>query len=354
MNVKIHSTELNRMMKTITQCIDPKSPKLGNIEVIYDNNLFTIRSTNGHMSAVVSTPLLGGNGEVFCVDGTMFARVCAMCNGEVGIETNGRVCSIKGAGRTRLPIVDADIPAFDTVTGKECKIRAELFTAGYNSVSYAISADQNRPVLTGVYMESTGDAVNMVTLDGFKMAVESVPCEADGFTVVVPGFFMKLVSASVFAGETVKFRTDGKRIQASTDGMMIACTLLANDFPDYKKIVPQEFRTSTILHADAIQYALKSGSVVNTANNLVKLVIGDTNITVMSNSEQADFDADISCMTNGEGLKIAFNHKYLMETIASITGNEIVMRFNSSVSPCIISEKTTAGYRLILPVRVAG
>ena len=354
MKIKIHSSELNRMMKTLTQCIDPKSADRGNVEIIYDNNLLSIRGTNGHYSAVMSTPILGGDGEVFCVDGTMFARVCAMCSGEIEISTDGKVCTVKGAGRTRLPLVDAKIPAFEPVTGKECKVKSEAFSRVYGSVSYAISSDESRIVLTGVLMESCDDGIRMVTLDGFKMAMETVKCESEGIKVVVPGAFMKLISASTFAGETITLRTDGKRIQANTDGMMMTCVLLSGEFPPYDKILPQEFKTESLLYADQMQYALKCGSVVNQSNNLVKLDVREASMTVMSNSEQADFDAEVSCATQGELLKIAFNHKFLMETINSITDNSIVMQFNSPISPCVIRAKDADGWRLILPVRVAG
>ena len=354
MNIKVHSSELNRMMKTISQCIDPKSQRLANIEIIYDSNLLSVRGSNGQISAVMSTPLLGGDGESFCVDGTMFARVCSMCSGEVTIETDAKNCIVKGAGRTRIPIIQADIPAFERVNGNTCSVRSEVLSRGYSSVSYAISADQNRPVLTGILMESTDDGVRMITIDGFRMAVETIQCETDKFRAIVPGAFIKLVAASTYAGEVVKLQTNGKRIQASTDGMMIACTLLTGDFPDYNRIMPTSYKTESILHADALQSTLKCGSVVNAGNNLVKLIVEENDVKVMSNSEEADYEAEVACITNGEGLKIAFNLKYMMETIASITENEITMHFNSSNSPCIITPKNSSGFRLILPVRVMG
>lgn len=354
MNIKIHSSELNRMMKTITQCIDQKSQNNGNVEIIYDNNLLTIRGTNGSISAVMSTPVLGGDGESFCVDGSMFARVCAMCNGEITLTTDGKVCTVKGAGRTRIPIVKAKIPAFERVEGKKCTVKAEKFSKGYSSVSHSIASDVSRIQLTGVLIESSADGIVMVTLDGFRMSVEPVECDADKIKIIVPGAFMKLISSSTVAGETITITTDGKHVQASTEGMMLSCVLLSGDFPDYAKLLPTEFKTESLVYADAMLNALKSGSVVNTSNNLVKLNVAENNITVMSNSEQADFDAEVSCVTNGDGLKIAFNHRYLMETINSIVENSITMKFNSSITPCIIQGKDSNGVRLILPVRTAG
>ena len=354
MNIKIHSSELNRMMKTIVQCIDPKDQNKGNIEIICDNNLLSIRGSNSQVSAFMSTPLLGSETESFYVDGTMFARVCAMCNGEINISTDGKTCTVKGAGRTRLPMVDAKIPVAEEVKGKKCIVLAEDFSRGYASVAHAIGSDQSRLVLTGVLLESTDNGIKMVTLDGFKMAVECVDCKSDGINIIVPALFMKLVSSSTCAGETITLCTDGKRIQATTDGMVLSCGLLTGEFPDYNRVTPTQFKTESIVHADAIQNALKCGSVVNTSNNLVKLNVSENSITVMSNSEQADFDAEVSCETQGDALKIAFNHKFLMESIASIVGNEIIMKFGSPVSPCVIQGKDSNGYRLLLPVRVVG
>lgn len=354
MNIKVHSSELSRMMKTVCQCLDTRSENLGNIEIVYDNNLLTIRGTNGSISAVMSTPVLGGDGEVFCVDGTMFAKVCAMCSGEVNISTDGKVCTVKGAGRTRLPIVKAKIPAFEPVHGKTCTVKADAFSRGYGCVAHSISDDQGRIQLTGVLIESADDGVVMVTLDGFMMSVEPVECDTDEMKIIVPGSMMKLISASTYAGDTITICTDGKRIQASTDGMMLSCALIAGEYPDYRRLLPTGFKTECITHADQILSALKSGSVVNTANNLVKLNVSEDDITVMSNSEQADFEAEVSCMTNGDGLKIAFNHKYLMETIGSVIQNEITMKFNAPTNPCIIQGKGSDGLRLLLPVRVMG
>lgn len=360
MKIKIHSAELNRMMKTIVQCIDTKDvSKLSNIEIIYDNNLLTIRGTDGHFAAVMSTPVLGGEGESFCVDGTMFSKVCSMCSGEIDISTDEKYCTIKGAGRTKLPIVDAKIPNYDRVQGKTVTIAAEDVARCYSGVSYAVSSDQTRLQLTGILFENKADnpleqAAQMTALDGFQMSVDSAPCGGDEMKIIIPGTFVKLLVQSTVAGEKITLRTDGKRLEASTDGMFLNCGLFTGDFPDTEKILPKDFKTSCLVSAEELRNALKCGSVVNNKQNLVKLEISETSIKVMNNSEEADFEADVKCSTVGDPLKIAFNIKYLMNTINSINAENVVMMFNSSVSPCIARGQDTSGTRLVLPVRVMG
>ena len=354
MNIKIHSSELNRMMKTISQCVDEKFDKFSNIEICHENNLLTIRGTNGQFAAVMSTPLLGGDGESFCVDGVMFARVCGMCSGEVSIITDGTVCTIKGAGRTRIPIVKADVPEFKEIPDgqPEVKVSAKDFSFAYGCVSHAISKDQSRLVLTGVLTEVDDSGLRMTTLDGFRMAIETVDCDGDDMKIVIPGSFMKLIQTSATAGETITMVTDGKKVQASTDGMKISCGLIAGEYPDVARIVPSSFNTECLVSADKVASALKTSGSINSKNNLVKMVISGGAITVMSNSEKADFDAEIPCETQGDGLTIAFNQSYLMDTIGSIVNGDAVMKFGTPSSPCVVQGKGDEGIRLILPVRV--
>lgn len=355
MKIKIHSSELNRMLKTVVQCIDTKiQTKNSNINIIHDNNLLAIRATNGTFSAVMTAPLMGGTGESFYVDGAMFARVCAMCSGEIEISTDEKTCTVKGAGRTRIPIVNTDLPNFERVDGHSIEIPAEEFSRCYNSVAYAVSSDQGRLILTGVLMVTDGRKLSMVALDGFQMAIEQFLCYEDGIKAAVPGSFMKLISSSISNGEKLKLTFGEHRIQASTDGMLISCGLLAGEYVDYSRILPESFKTECMVKVSALKDALKSGSVVNTKNNLVKLKIDGDKLFVMSNSEEADYEAEIDCETHGDGLTIAFNQKYLMNTINSISGDEAVMKFNSSVNPCVVQARDEDGIHLILPVRTQG
>lgn len=354
MNIKVHSSELNRMMKTILQCIDPKDPVRGSIEIIYDNNLLSIRACNGMFSAVMSTPMLGGTGERFCVDGTMFARVISLCSGDADIVTDGNFCTIKGVGRTRLPIIAVNVPAFEPVNGKTISVKGGDFSSCYAHVAYAVSTENSRPVLTGVLTEIDSDCMRMVALDGFQMSVEETECSGDGVKAVIPGAFMKLIVSGIFNDDTVKLTFGNSVMQATADGMILRTGLLSGEFVDYERILPKEFKSIARVKVDDLRNVLKAGNVVNNAQKLVKMSVTDSQITVRNNSEQADFEADVECAKNGDDLKIAFNEKYLMNTMNVIDDDTAEMCFNGPTSPVIVRNMDGAGTRLVLPVRVMG
>lgn len=357
MNVKIHSSELNRMMKTLSRCIDGRQQAFSNIEVIYDNNMLALRGTNGSFAAVMSAPVLGGDGETFCVDGEMFAKACSLGKGEVDISTDGKSCIIRNGGRTRLPITTAKIPAFTHLEkGTEIRIEAEAFAKCYSGVEHAISDDmgQTRIALTGVYIEAHEYALRMVSLDGFNMAIEATNCDGTETNILVPGAFMRLIKDSTAAGETISLKTDGQKLMAQTDGMMISCQLLIDSYPDYNRIIPHEHKTECLVNADDLRTALKNNSVVCN-NKLVKFEITGDSLKVSGNSEQADYEAIVPCQTHGDDITIAFNQKYIMNTISSIPTEEIVLQFNTPASPCVARGKDDiTGLRIVLPVRVQG
>ena len=355
MNIKIHSSELNRMLKTALQCIDTRdSGNRSNIEIGSLNNNLYIHASNGNMTATMTTPMLGLEQEKFCVDGQMFGKICAMCSGDISISTNGNVCTIKGTGRTRIPIVDAVIPRHaDMPKAKTVTVSSEDLIRCYGNVAHAVSADNTRIQLTGILTENKDGIFSMTALDGFQMSIETAECEGDNARMIIPASFLKLTAQASAVGEKIVLMTDGKRLIAQTDSMVLACGLLAGEYPDVERILPKEFATECMVNVEELRSALKGGSVVNSKQNLVKLEIGAETVKVMNNSEEADYEAEISCSTHGAGLSIAFNQKYLMNTINAVSEESAVMCFNSSVAPCVVKAKDGDGIRLVLPVRVA-
>lgn len=354
MRFKIHSGEMKRMMKTVLKCVETRAQsRNSNIQVRHSGNMMTIRGTNGTFSAEVSTPMLGGDGESFCVDGAMFGKVTAILNGEIEISEDGKACIIKGAGRTRIPVIEADIPEFSQVSGKTVVIDAETFRRCWENVRYAVAKDDTRLVLTGVLVESDGSELRMVALDGFRMAVDRIRYDGDSVRAVIPGAFMELVAGGTADGEKVTLTFGDNRIQAETEGMRLQCGMLTGEYPQWKKILPNEFKTECRVNTAEMKEALRNGSVVTAKNNLVKMRIGENEITLESNSEEADYSAQVGCEMKGSGMVIAFNQSYITDMMNHISGDECVMSFNSPMTPCVAKGMDGESLNLLLPVRVA-
>jgi DNA polymerase-3 subunit beta len=89
--------------------------------------------------------------------------------------------------------------------------------------------------------------------------------------------------------------------------------------------------------------------------HLIKLDIKDDQIVITSDSQLGKAREELNIIMQGEGLKIAFNAKFLIDVFKIMDEEEIVLELTSSVSPCVVKNKNKDNCTyLVLPVRFVG
>ncbi len=88
-------------------------------------------------------------------------------------------------------------------------------------------------------------------------------------------------------------------------------------------------------------------------NNLIKMSFRGDVLRITSNAELGDVEEEMEASLIGEPVDIAFNARYITDVIRNVSDENLCMKFNSSVSPCVVVPQTGDEYiYLILPVRV--
>lgn len=349
MNVKIHSGELNRIMKVLSGCVDPRFTQYSNVEISHVDNKLTFRATNGQQYIRMTSPMMGEDSETFCVDGKKLSSVAGIQKGDVNISTDGKIVTVRGTGRTRLTQVNMKLGVPASVDGHTVSVNGDAFMKAVGKVAYAISHDDTRVILTGMLLDVEAGKMTMVALDGFQMSKEVIDCDGDDMRVVVPSTMIRRICDCIEPSDTVTITTDGTRICARTAESEVIGGALVGEFIDYKRLTPDKFATATVFSRSAMQEVLNGAGV--TGVRLIQLNIAENEITFNSRSEETEFEADVPCITHGDWITIAFNRDYLMNALKSISEEEAVMRLNSAVSAAVIEGKDSGGMRLLLPVR---
>ena len=125
----------------------------------------------------------------------------------------------------------------------------------------------------------------------------------------------------------------------------------------YKDILPKEYQSRLKVNRGEMIDCLERASLLakEGKNNLVKLSIVRDKILISSRSEEGNVKEELFVEKEGNDLEIGFNAKYLLDALKVIDDEEVVMEFNTNVSPCLI--KPLEGNRwyeyLILPVRIS-
>ena len=246
--------------------------------------------------------------------------------------------------------------------GSEVKIPQNKLKEMISRVVFAIATDESRQILTGCLMEVSRDEARLVALDGFRLAIQKVfqpfemPDGQDVIKAVIPGRVLSELSRILLdEDEFCEMTLDKSRMQAIFGNTRLSTVLLAGEYIDYRKILPPSFRTQAKVDRSQVQDAIDRASLMarEGKNNLIRMSFTDGTLAITSNAELGDVHEELGAILAGDPIDIAFNAKYITDVIRNITDEELCMKFNSNVSPCVVSPQEGDQYLyLILPVRV--
>jgi DNA polymerase-3 subunit beta len=140
------------------------------------------------------------------------------------------------------------------------------------------------------------------------------------------------------------------------ENIEIVTRVLQGDYVKYKNILPTEFMTRIIVSRQSLFSSLERASIMarQSKTNLVNLEIDGSNMTITSDSEVGKAREEIDIRLTGKNLSIAFNARYLLDVLKEAADDEIVMDFNTNISPCVIHPVSGDSYLyLVLPVKTS-
>ena len=135
-----------------------------------------------------------------------------------------------------------EFPEVKEITGfEEFYLPGSTFLEMLDKVDFAISSDETRYVLTGMYIVGTEGGISVVGTDGFRMALFQRNVEGvKGFKgVIIPKRSILEIGKMVTEDDQIKFVVGEKHIQFSTPSVTVVSRLLEGSFPDYENVVPK-------------------------------------------------------------------------------------------------------------------
>ena len=280
-------------------------------------------------------------------------------------ENNETICK---SGKARFKIMGMPADEFPLMPEVEKNnsytILAKELRDTIRQTIFSVATEDTKPVLTGELIQYRDNALNVVAVDGFRISYRKIdlPDDVEGgeaVSIVVPAKALHEVSRvlPVETEDTVTFSFSDKRIIFELPQFKFVSRLLEGEFIRYDQIFNEDFATNVTVDRQVMLSALERATLVARDNKKtpVKLDIGEQSIIITSNTETGTAYDEIPATVDGSTLEIAFNPKYLIDALRVIDEDQIIARFTTGLSPCIIrgSDSDAAKY-LILPLRLRG
>jgi DNA polymerase-3 subunit beta len=217
----------------------------------------------------------------------------------------------------------------------------QLLTAINKSI-FAVSNDDLRPAMTGVFFELEKTGLTVVATDAHRLVryrLKEVNCpKADNF--IVPKKPLNLLKSSLPDNEdeiSVSYNSNHMFVTHGT--VELSCRLLDARFPDYKVVIPAENPYRMTIGRQDFQSALRRVSIFsNKSTNLVTLNISGSALHLMAQDVDFSFEGNerMSCQYDGEDIVISFNARFLIEMLGSTSSDEVRLELSTPTKAGLI------------------
>lgn len=204
-----------------------------------------------------------------------------------------------------------------------------------NKTIFAVSNDDLRPAMTGVYFELAPKSITFVATDAHRLVKykkTDVSCpQKDNF--IVPRKPLNLLKSALPDNQDeLKISYNKNHLFIEHGTTELVCRLIDARFPDYKVVIPVENPYKMTVNRIDFQNALRRVNVFsNKSTNLVALSITGAELQLTAQDVDFSFEGNerMSCRYEGEDMKIAFNAKFMVELLNATNSNEVVMELST-------------------------
>jgi DNA polymerase III subunit beta len=261
--------------------------------------------------------------------------------------------------------VSADeFPAIPTVEdGAVFRQPAHVLKEMINQVAIAAATDDSRPIFTGV-LTTIGQTITMVAADGFRLGLRS-STELEGgppddLTLIVPAKSLLELARILPDGKAqdemveIALTPNKNQVIFRTVSVELVSRLIEGQFPNYKQIMPKEWKTQIVVPTSEFLNAAKTASFfARDSANIVRLHMESGELTVRAEStELGDNESRIDAVVEGEpSADIAFNAKYLTDALNVVESEQIKLEIVNAGSPGVIKPVDSTDYvHVIMPM----
>ncbi|UCF30922.1 MAG: DNA polymerase III subunit beta [bacterium] len=240
---------------------------------------------------------------------------------------------------------------------------AESFGEMIRKTIYAASTDETRYNLTGILLEMEDregtNIVRMVATDGHRLAMverEAKGSIRPGESVVIPRKSLNEVRRLLDEGnEGVEMDFQKQHGIFRKDSIVLTTRLIDMSFPSYQQVIPEENGTAATVDREGMISAIRRVSLLSSERSrAVKFTFSSSGITVFTNNPDLGAATESIPVTyEGEDMEVTFNARYMLDTLNSMTADDVILSLKDELSPCKIFQKDDKSYiAVIMPMRI--
>lgn len=222
---------------------------------------------------------------------------------------------------------------------------------------FAIAESDAKPIHQGSLFNLENGMVDVVSVDGYRLAVRREPVEfSDSLDFVVPGKtlseILKLIKET---DDPVEISAGRRHILFKIDNYTVISSLLEGEFLNYKAAIPPESQTEVVLKTREAIDSVERVSLLITdrLKSPVRCLFNENEIKLNCTTSMGRASDQIDVEMTGQSVEIGFNNRYLLEALRNTECDEVKVQLGGPLSPMKVVPKEGDSFLfLVLPVRL--
>jgi len=369
MNLTITKEQISHGLQSVQNVVSTRTtlPILSNVLLRADGNRLEMTATDLDVTITCSVEAtVKKPGATTMPVKKLFGIVRELANPEIELETDDKNVTslrsgssffkIRGLGAEEFP------PPPKFKEDKKVVLPQEKIKGMLRKTSFAISTDESRYVLNGIYMMLKEHKLTMVATDGRRLALVDeevdVSEKSQGEFIVPAKAVNELNRLLQDKGEVDIRYTDNQAAFALKDdkgfSVLIVTKLIEGSYPNYRQVIPGETKERIALAREEFMHALRRAEIMTSdKQNSVKLNFTKNNLAITANSpDVGEARESLAINYKGKEMAIAFNPSYVIDPLNALTTDEVFLELIDELSPGVLKINGPFLY-VVMPMRLS-
>lgn len=377
-SITIDRNALVRAMAHLARVVERRNtiPILGNVRLSPGDRYLTLTATDLDIEARVDVDCeVQGSGDITVPAGTMNDIVRKIAEGahvSLGWGGTGTTVSVR-SGRARFSLQALPASDFPDLTVGDMTHRftmpAATLLALIEATSFAVSTEETRYYLNGIYLHCPTDGENGsllrgVATDGHRLARFDAPAPegASGMPgIIVPrktvGEIARLAKDAMdkHGNGDIEVALSVAKIRVSAANVTLTSKLIDGTFPDYQRVIPSgNDKRATLAREAFARAADRVATISSERGRAVKLSFDEGKLRLsVTNPDAGSAEEEIEAEYDEAAIDIGFNSRYLADILAALEGDTVLVKLGDPGSPTLFQKSEADNLLIVLmPMRV--
>lgn len=346
--------------------VNPRStlPILSNVLLQAAGDVLTLTATDLDFTVRTSVPAKTGKQGATTLPArrlNVLVKDLPKADIEVEVDTKSVATLHSGAGVYKIfGLPEAEFPGLPAFDGAvEFKVRASDLKDALRKTHYAISLDETRFVLNGVFFSFKGDKLTLVATDGRRLALAEIneleiPKSQEREFIVRTKAVTELMRTLKDDGDAT-IRLAQNLVEFECGPTTIISKLVDGNYPNYLQVIPTKVNERVTVEREALLNAVRRVSLLNSEKTTpVRLAFSKGNLDITCNTpDVGEAHEAMAVPYKGSEISVAFNPEFLLAPLRYLQEDEVHFELIDDISPGVIKINAPFVY-VLMPMRVGG